>query len=381
MDSWVSSPMDAYRSWLQIRTIAGRPYAAKTVEQYGAMFAAFMRWMQAQTGRGLLDLTAADLDAFAESLTGRVPAPAVRYPAPGGGAIRTIARAVVNPEASIRTRRIYLMEIARVLDFLRGQGWRRDNPAQDLVQQIKRQTPMKFRNTALVGLPVRARYLGALNDLEAASLPWIEVRSHAMAVLMLELGLTLKEVQKLTLQDIAELDAGALRAPGHRTLRSRTLTTSDVARHWLQAWLAHRKVCVVFSARVRQRKGGGKLSRTPDNEVRAPGLARVFVSLLANRGGYDEQGRRRAVNRIDDCSIRQAANRAIKMATPDWPVGIVHGPQMLRNLCFQRWVVAYPEDEGLVAQMLGLNDTQQVRWMAKLLGLMPAQPALSQALG
>jgi len=363
MDSWASHPGDAYLSWLRVRTIAGRPYAAKTIEQYGTMFAAFMRWMQARTEHGLLDLTAADLHAFTESLTGRE-----RSGSQGSAPI---------PASSIRTRRIYLMEISRVLDFLRGQGWRRDNPAKDLMQQIKRQSPMKFRNSALVGLPVRARYLQALNDLKGINLHWLEVRSHAMVLLMLDMGLTLKEVQKLTLQDIADLDQGTLRAPGHRTLRSRTLAVPEVTRYWLQGWLAHRSQCVVFVARVRRRKGGDALSRTPDNEVRAPGLARVFVSALSPRLAIEEHGKRLTVNRINDCVIRQAANLAIQMAAPDWPDGIVHGPQMLRNLCFQKWVAAHPQDEGMVAQMLGHSDIQQVRWMTKLMGLNSQVPNLA----
>ncbi|MDV7391802.1 hypothetical protein RZS08_10630, partial [Arthrospira platensis SPKY1] len=160
-----------------------------------------------------------------------------------------------------------------------------------------------------------------------------------MALLMLELGLTLKEVQKLTMHDLASLGDGILRAPGHRSLRARTLAAPPVVQQWLQAWLAHRESFVIFIARVRRKKGATEaLERTPDNLVGSPSLARVFVSLLSPRASPDERGRRLAINRIDDRSIRQAANTALAMAAPDWPSGIVHGPQMLRNLCFQRWV-------------------------------------------
>lgn len=348
--SWEESPLPAYQAWLRSRTIGDRPYAAKTIEQYGTMFGAFLRWLQSATDHSLLDVTQDQLSDFAQSLSGRDA-----------------------DAASIRTKRIYLMEIARALDFLCSQGWRSDNPARDLVQQIKRQEPMKFRNSALVGQPVRANYLRALDALDATNLPWDEVRIHTMALLMLELGLTLKEVQKLTLQDVAAIEQGWLHAPGHRTLRGRTLAAPAVVRDWMRAWLAHRDGFTVYVARVRRRRGanGGAepLSRTPDNRVCAPSVARVFVSLLSPRGAADEQGRRLATNRADDRLIRQAATTALRLAAPDWPLGIVHGPQMLRNLCFQRCVLQHPEDHDLVVQMMGLSDSQQVRWMARLLGL------------
>jgi len=350
--AWVSHPVDTYMSWLQSRTIAGRPYAAKTIEQYSAMIGAFLRWQQSHCDRSLLTLTSDDLQAFTRNLTARA--------------------SKSSTEASIRTRRVYLMEISRILDFMLAQGWRQDNPARVLVQQIKRQEPMKFRNTALAGLPVRTRYLHILNDLDAVNLTWSEVRAHAMSLLMIELGLTLKEVQKLTLQDIASLESGALHAPGHRSLRSRTLNTPILVQHWLRAWLAHRETFVIYISRVRRKKASNEvLQRTPDNMVCSPGLARVFVSLLSPRAQPDENGRRLAINRIDDRAIRQAANTALALAAPEWPSGIVHGPQMLRNLCFQRWVREHPDDEWLVAHMMGQSDTQQVRWMARLVGAPP----------
>lgn len=339
MVDWARAPLETYEQWLSTRSVGGRAYAAQTRRQYRAMFAAFVRWLVAR-GSTLLDVDGAGIEAFLGDMRGRAGA------------------------AAARTQRIYLLEIERVLAHLRAQGLREDNPAHDLIARMRQRAPLKPRNSALVGLDVRLRYLELLSGLQPSALPMEQVRAHAMALLMLELGLTLKEVQKLTLADVADIDAGWIVAPGHRHMRRRTLPIRGAAWVWLRHWLRVRQDLRVLPVQARARK---RVPREIDlahaQEVTQPGVARVFVVL---RSGFAERAQRRsAINRIGDLAVREAAVAAIMSVKPDWPANIVRGPQMLRNLCFLRLLYEDMPQES-IADFLGLRDVQQVRLMARM---------------
>lgn len=352
---WQRDPNEAYAQWFNGRTIAGRPYSEQTRRQYRSMFGAFARWMAAE-GASLGDVDAQSLRRFVDGLRGREGEP-----------------------ATMRTRRIYLLEIERVLEHVRAEGLRGDNPARDLIREMKSQSPLKARNSALAGTQVRQRYLQILDRIDPRSLSLEGVRAHAMALLMLEQGFTLKEVQKLTLAQTSDVEQGWITAPGHRLMRQRRLPLSTSARHWLGAWLAVRASLRVLPLAARGRAGRrAEIDPRQAQEVLEPTQARVFVALRSPRGEPSGSARS-AVNRISDWNIREAAVEAILMAQPDWPRHIVRGPQMLRNLCFLR-LVHECRDEQEIAAWLGLQDVLQVRWMQRLAGVevAPSGPLLPE---
>ena len=343
MSVWIETPLLAYEHWAQAQSLAGRPYARQSQRQYGSMFAAFVRWLAAE-GLSLVDLEEEALQRFIEQLRGRQGA-----------------------AASIRTRRIYLLEIGRVLEHLRAEGLRPDNPAREMARRLRAEEPLAPRNSALVSPQVRVAYLRHLDDLEASeqaeALSPEVVRAHAMALLMLELGLTLKEVQKLTLAALEDLPRGWLQAPGHRLLRSRRLPVPERVARWLGRWLSRRQTWVVRPAGRRKAGEPASAAASGLHSDLPVTLARVFVVRVSARAKRAEAARR-AVNRISDWLIREAAVDAIALSHPQWPRHLVRGPQMLRNLCFLRLLREHEDDEAVVS-FLGLRDATQVRWMRK----------------
>lgn len=333
---WISTPIQSYEYWLGQRIVGhqnARPYSAQTLRQYRTMFAKFVSWMLAQNLH-LHEVNTGDLRRFLDSMQGRH-----------------------SSASAVRTRRIYLAEMRRVMDQLRADGLRSDNPASDLIAEMRAQEPTPRRNTALVGLDMPQRYSLALSRLDADALALEDVRAHAMALLMLRLGLTQKEVQKLTLHHLRDLAQGVLHAPGHRLLKSRSLPLDDLSQHWLEHWLKRRDALRVEPASSHADAAAGDLP---------PTVARVFVGLRTRRCGA-EQPTRRAYNRISERLIRQAALQAIAMSYPNWPRHIVRGPQMLRNICMMDLLRrGRPHHEIVV--FMGLHDTQQVVAVEKLIG-------------
>jgi len=210
---------------------------------------------------------------------------------------------------------------------------------------------------------VRDHFLKSIQGLDAQDVSIEVLRQNAMVLLMLEEGLTLKEVQKLSLENIEKLPAAYIVAPGHRTLRSREIKVSEPTKKWLEEWVRRRSIM-----RIRERKESHLLVKKEQEKSISKAASRVFVTLPCGRGGsLDGYVADYAINRIGDGTIREAAEAVVLSAEPNWPKGIVRGPQMLRNLCMMRMIQEGADDDEIVRRF-GLVNAAQVRWMRNLLG-------------
>jgi len=322
---WINEPIESHLEWMSQRSVAGRSYAVQSQRQYHSMFAVFAKWVL-ERGQDLSSVQEGDIRLFIESLKGRD-----------------------DRDASARTVHGYMLEINRVFAHLVVMGVREDNPATILSRKLNTQNPIRARNSAIAGAGLRDYFLASLERVDPVHSTIETVRKNAMALLMLEEGFTLKEVQKLTLAGVAKIDFGAVTAPGHRNLRSREITVSDVTKLWLGEWLRRRSMMEV-RPRVQRRKKpeSSKASSARDvgalasaeksaashattvrDSVLPDGLpassislesARVFVTLPSGKAGSLSQYiPKYAVNHVSPMLIRDAAESLVLEHTKTGP--------------------------------------------------------------
>lgn len=347
--SWITHPTEAHRQWREGLTVGARDprgYADHSQRQYAALFGAFARWMAGQK-TDLTKIDVADLERFFAQLTSR----------DGTG------------PASDRTVRTYAAEISRVMDHLQAiePPLRQDNPAKDFIKQAKSTHPLRARETFLPAIGVQSRYLEALGRLDPTEQEPEALRGHAMALLMLQEGMTHKEIQKLTLANASGLPVH-IHAPGHRTLQARTLTLSPITAHWVGAWMAIRTSLHVITPEQYRTHNSRRIDRVDTLMALAspgPASARVFVSR-AGRADKAQALRSKglAINRISDDAVYNAARQVFELA--ETPIEHDRGAQTLRNLCCARMISQGMSDDD-VASRLGLVCNDQVAAMRLML--------------
>lgn len=347
---WLTDPGGSHRAWRAGLVVAERPYAQQSQRLYISLFGRFCKWMTAN-GLDLARVQSADLARFLDSLTGR------------GGM-----------SASNRSQRTYIAEIDRVFSHLCSTGQRTSNPATDLLSTLRITTPLRPRNIHLLKPGSRQSYLDWLEQQTAQTEGDPKLAQEAaMALLMLDAGLTLKEVQKLNLRHLDGLSQDRLRAPGHRLLQPRELEITPESAKALRRWLALRDRLVLLTpkeyrqhmaqAQLPRRQQGNDIAGT---ETSSDAFRRDSVFVAYPSKGASE--RHVVVTRATESSIYLAAQRVVQcgMQADDETIRLLShkGPQVLRNYCCARLMLAgLPSAE--IASFLGLLRVDQVWAMAR----------------
>ena len=285
-------------------------------------------------------------------------------------------------KSSNRTQRSYLAEINRVMAFMQSIGLRADNPAQELWSQLKVTTPMKARSIMFMHSQVISGYVHLLRETDPGAEGISQTMGHAIACLIIEMGFTVKEVQKLVLRDVVLIDVDGQKtyrvtAPGHRTLQPRTGQLSEEGYKWMHAWLTQREQLRVISpAKYKQfssmasrlhskplieHVGGNRL---PDH------LAKCFVTL-AGRSNFLDAGLRLnkiAINRIREGVVYLAAKQVFLSAGIS--AGAFMSPQTLRN-AFGAELLNSGVSEQDAAYRMGLMTLDQI-WALKRTAMVAA---------
>jgi hypothetical protein len=264
---------------------------------------------------------------------------------------------------------------------------RKDNPALPLLEHAKVIAPLRPRNIHLPRRDMYERFEQWLNQCESErdKLSAYQVQAICMALLMVECGLTVKELQKLALHHVSALGEGKLASPGHRTIASRELTLSPVGTKWLERWLSVRASLRVVARRsfddVRAHLASSGyqwgdeahriLSGRKPRQALFVQLAGHYMTDRRPLKGLTEIGL--ATDLVGEKVNYQAAEDAVFAQTgapQEERARMRHkGPQALRNLCCARLVSA-GMPASTVAGLLGLRRNDQVWAMARQLRLM-----------
>jgi hypothetical protein len=368
---WLSAPALAHQRWraslalttggrdASDRASTTRSYASHTTAIYSSLFGRFCRWM-AGHGLNLGQLDARQLTRFVvDELKGRDGHP-----------------------PSIRTRRMYLGEIERVLAQLASIELRtaeQGNPATELIQSLRMVEPLPSRAIALPPTGFSQELARALQEMSSAeeALPR-EVRNAACIALMVDCGLTVKELQHLLVRHFrypgypgapANVDAmvgASLHAPGHRLLQARELEPSPWVAGLVARWLRIRrgefersKKIEVQRARALSRsareRGDEAAAAEADKAARAaerrdPGTAKLFVDKGKARALQADTLHRATIAVCQDCGA---------------PKGSA-GPQALRNEYLANLVRTQTKPLR-AAYLAGLADTVQLSEVARVL--------------
>lgn len=360
---WISCPVQAHIEWRRGLQVAGRPYAEHSIELYASLFGRFCEWLK-KRGLNLVTVHDGDVDLFSKTLLGRKK----------------------NP-ATDRTRRTYLAEISRVMDHLMDVELRQDNPVRALVNAMRIATPLKPRAIFVARPQTRSIYTEILEQMNPDGMGIDGIRGHAMAMLMVDAGMTTKEIQKLTLSaispatspespDDASKECLQILAPGHRILRARSILLSKTGSKWLKAWLECRSnLKVIPTAQYRtagvltqkKRLQGFQKSVTTMSDQ----MARVFVTQ-AGKSNWSTSGLRGsnfAINKIREEVIYDAAAHVFWLVANrfeeinDIKDLKFRGPQTLRNL-YGASLLAKGLSNEETARRLGLVTMDQV-WALK----------------
>ena len=364
---WLADPAQAHGQWRGLLTVAERSYADQSQRLYASLFGRFCAWMRVQGAAAggpltLANINAQQLGAFLDGLVGRGDKP-----------------------ASARTRRTYLAEIDRLMTHLQSCGLRIDNPALSLLDAARLSAPLKPRSIHLPAVDMPARFHESLRRLEGSgqALDAQDIQSICMALLMLECGLTHKELQKLLLSHVQGLSEGGreIVAPGHRTIELRRIEVDDVTARWLLRWIrlrtglrmvakaAYAELRNTLTANAHQWNDQAEKSRKAGRPRQV--LFVSFAGKAAEEGGAVGGLRALglAIDKLSDGAVYEAAEAAVfalSEATPEERVLIRHnGPQALRNLCCAR-MLARGDETSAIAASLGLRRNDQVWAMAIL---------------
>lgn len=351
--SWLSNPAHTHQEWRAGLAIAERSYAQQSQRLYTSLFGKFCVWLAGQTCN-LQTLTIADLGRFLDTLKGRD-----------------------GQEAANRTKRTYIAEIDRVFAHLQNQEFRQDNPARSFLEILRLTTPLRPRSINLPAGDPRAKYLIALKEQASLQLHPEDIQCAAMNLLMLDCGLTLKELQKMSFLHIAEVPLGYVIAPGHRLLEQRRIQLTPEVQHWLQRWLDVRKTLKTVSpAKYRELSKktllGSSLARglVPTVEKSAGPGHRVFVSFTGKSNAPQAlRSTRLVIDRIPDSTIYLSAQHVLvggELSKQERLTVRNKGPQALRSLCCASMVSA-GRPAGEIAAFLGLRRVDQVWAMARVL--------------
>lgn len=347
IDTWLSKPAEAHRTWRSGLVLADRSYAEQSQRLYISLFGRFCTWLAGQQC-DLRTIDSVDLARFLDTLRGRN-----------------------GLEAANRTQRTYVAEIDRVLAHLQGAGLRPDNPARKLLDQLRITTPLRPRSIHLPAEETRAKYLALIARYDVRRMPPEEIQACAMNLLMLDCGLTLKELQKMLLKHLERVEQGEIVAPGHRLLEQRTLTITPECKLWVKRWLTVREgLKVVSNAQYKALRSAAStgLQLSVVEGARNP-RGKAFVAFTGKSGR--PQGMRSTgivLDRIPDSTIYLSAQQVMfagqRLTAKDRKEKRHKGPQALRTLCCARLVArGLPTDD--IAAFMGLRKNDQVWAMAR----------------
>jgi integrase len=350
---WLSNPAEAHREWREGLAIADRAYAEQSQRLYLSLFGKFCVWLTGQKCN-LQTITMADLGRFLDTLKGRN-----------------------GKEAANRTKRTYVAEIDRVFAHLQNLEVRQDNPARSFLEILRLTTPLRPRSIKLPAVDTRARYVEGLKKLSSVEMHSEDIQCAAMNLLMLDCGLTLKELQKMSLLHVSEVSLGYVTAPGHRLLEQRRTSLTPEAQHWLKRWLDVRKTLKAMSPgqyRQLSKKAllGSDAIKGLDpvvDKLAGPGH-RVFVSFTGrSHAQHALRSTGLVIDRIADSAIYLSAQQVLvdgELSKEERLTVKNKGPQALRSLCCASMVIA-GQPAGEIAAFLGLRRVDQVWAMAKAL--------------
>lgn len=344
---WLKTPTIAHSAWRDGLLVSERTYAEHTQRLYNSLFCRFCKWMAGEL-LNLARITPLDIARFLDTLRGR-----------DGGV------------AANRTQRTYVAELERVFSHLIFLGLREDNPASKTLEMLRITTPLRPRSINLALPDTRSRYMDSLRVRQVDRMTPVEVQDCAMNLLMMDAGLTLKELQKLVLKNVAQLDDGTITAPGHRMLLARTITLTAEAKQWLKHWLVFRaNLRLITQAQYEKMRAAG-LSIDKGAQTARSGRSRVFVSFTGKSGkplGMRSSGV--VLDHLYSHAIYFAARDAMQTGLEMSPQERVQmrnkGPQALRNLCCAALVSSsMPVSE--VVDLMGLRRPDQVWAMQRQL--------------
>lgn len=210
---WLSQPEAAFRQWKASQRVRQKEFNAHSVDQYGAMFGAYVRWL-GERGLELATASPEHLDLFLASKAGRAGRP-----------------------AAATTRRRYLRLLNNVYEHLRLLELRKDNPAACLIDLSHHQDYEKPAPTLLP--PALAdRYVSWC--LEAPGQHWVDARNRALRLLFLATGVTVKEAQRLAPDSVlVDQDEGfSLQVQAHGFTAARSVPAAVFAATPMMEWLA-----------------------------------------------------------------------------------------------------------------------------------------------
>ena len=353
-EDWVRNPITTHRKWRQDLTIAGRSYADHSQRLYNSLFDRFCAWLSTQSCN-LQDLTQDDLSRFIQTLKGRNE------------------RVAAN-----RTQRTYVAEIDRVLAHMKSIGMRQNNPARAILETLRITTPLRPRSISLPMENTRELYIKSLLAQDPLKMGPEAIQTAAMNFLMLDCGLTLKELQKMVLKNLDRLPEGEVVAPGHRLLLARPIAVTAEAQNWLGRWLDIRsRLHVVTPAQYSLIQASitvqsGKLKPKKHSAavlLERSARSKVFVSLAGKTGKANGlRGTGLAVDHLPESTIYKGAQDVLQAGRHlNEAEGLAmrnKGPQALRNrCCATKLAQGLPTNE--IVAFLGLRRADQVWAMTR----------------
>ena len=320
---WLQNPKLAHRQWREQLLVADRAYSVQSQRLYCSLFGRFIEFVILEKSN-LSKITGIQIAAFLDTLSQR----------------KVGMHQVEQGSASNRTKRTYLAEIDRVLSHLVSIGVRNDNPAQALINTLRITNPLSSRNIEVLPLRTQKLYLKKVDELEKkyfdslASDLIMEIQSITMNLLMLELGLTLKEIQKLRIKNLDSINSGKLYTPGHRVLEDRTLNLTQRAQKWLICWSKIRSNLKVYHTESYRllKKSSPQFSTNDELDLIKNARNSVFVA-------FSSKGEKRVLgvitDKIPESSIFLSAQQVLLVNYPEPSIHHLElkrkGPQILRN--------------------------------------------------
>lgn len=350
--NWLSQPKLAHQQWRNSLLVAERAYSVQSQRLYQSLFGKFIDYLVLEQ-TNLQKVNGIQIAAFLDTLSSRKN---------GKSTIK------LDGTASNRTKRTYLAEIERVLAYLVSIDFRNDNPAIDLINTLRITSPLSSRNIELLPLSTQYQYIQYVDEQQhqlkngTSKLSIIDIQSITMNLLMLEQGLTLKEIQKLRLNNVQNITAGFFYTPGHRVLEDRTLQLTSRSHFWLNSWIEIRKTLNVFHTETyRLLKKQNALKNIVDNSILTNNAkASVFVAFS---GKGENRVKSLITDKIPESTIFLSAQQVLLANFPDQKnLNITFkrkGPQILRNTFCANLVV---QDNSLdeLMRIFGLKIPNQI---------------------
>jgi site-specific recombinase XerD len=304
---WQEQPELAFRAWKQSHRAHRKEFASHSVEQYEAMFGAYLRWL-GERGGDLSTATPAHVDEFIACKGGRNGKP-----------------------AAATTRRRYLQLLHHVYEYLRLIEMRSDNPAAPLIDLSRHQAFEKPAPT-LLPFSLADRYVQWSSE-QPSTDHWIEARNKALRLVFIGSGITVKEAQMLSI-DSVQIDGHvvALEVPAHGFVQPRLVPVANYAVGPLQAWIAELRRIALDCPRLFPARHFGFGCDAPEHQPLSTVECFLVIQQAMQAIGYD---RRR------------------------------QGPQTLRNTFIARQIWEGRQVDRIM-QWAGLNSPDTVQRIAKL---------------